>query len=201
MDQVKIGKFIAQMRKEQGLLQRQLAEKLGISDKTVSKWECGKGLPEISLMLPLCDILGISVNELLSGEILSDINYKMKAEENMMGLLKEKEENKKKLKLSFMVGVPATATFVILILLVCIYTDIMSVPLKVMLILFACAIFGIGLYVTMLLDREAGYFVCRHCGERFTPSWGTYMWAPHTLSKRYMKCPRCGKRSNCRREL
>ncbi len=201
MDQVKIGKFIAQMRKEQGLLQRQLAEKLGISDKTVSKWECGKGLPEISLMLPLCDILGISVNELLSGEILSDINYKMKAEENMMGLLKEKEENKKKLKLSFMVGVPATATFVILILLVCIYTDIMSVPLKVMLILFACAIFGIGLYVTMLLDREAGYFVCRHCGESFTPSWGTYMWAPHTLSKRYMKCPSCGKRSNCKREL
>lgn len=201
MDQIKIGKFIAQVRKGQSLTQRQLAEKLGISDKTVSKWECGNGLPEISLMLPLCNALGISVNELLSGEILKDIDYKKKAEENMMSLLKEKEENKKKLKLSFMVGIPATATFIVLILLVCIYTDVMPVPLKVMLVLFACVIFGIGLYVTMQFDREAGYFVCKHCGESFTPSWKNYLWAPHTFSRRYMKCPHCGKRSNCTRIL
>lgn len=201
MDQIKIGRFIAQIRKEKGMTQRQLSEKLGISDKTVSKWECGNGLPEVSLMLPLCDILGISVNELLSGEIIKDIDYKMKAEENMMSLLKEKEENKKKLKLSFLVGVPATATFLVLIMLVSIYADVMSVPLKLMLILFACIIFGIGLYVTMLLDREAGYFVCKHCGESFTPSWGMYLWAPHTLTRRYMKCPHCGKRSNCTRTM
>ena len=67
MDQMRIGKFIAESRKALGLTQRQLAYTLDISDKTVSKWECGKGLPEVSLMLPLCRTLGISVNEMLSG--------------------------------------------------------------------------------------------------------------------------------------
>ena len=93
MDQIKIGAFIAALRKEQGLTQRQLAEELNISDKTVSKWETGKGLPEVSLMLPLCERLGISVNELLSGERLEQENYEQKAEENMLNLM---IDNKKK---------------------------------------------------------------------------------------------------------
>ena len=68
MDQLKTGKFIAEMRKSKGLTQKQLADALLISDKTVSKWECGNGLPEVSLMLPLCEILGITVNELITGK-------------------------------------------------------------------------------------------------------------------------------------
>lgn len=88
MDQIKIGQFIAKMRKEKNYTQRQLADILGISDKTVSKWETGNGLPEVSLMMPLCETLNISVNELLSGERLVDTDYKNKAEENMMNLLK-----------------------------------------------------------------------------------------------------------------
>ena len=67
MNQIQIGKFIAATRKENGLTQRQLAQRLSISDKTVSKWECGKGLPEVSLLLPLCGQLHITVNDLLSG--------------------------------------------------------------------------------------------------------------------------------------
>ena len=67
MDQAKTGRFIAARRKELGLTQRQLAEQLSISDKTVSKWECGGGLPEVGLMLPLCGALGVTVNELLAG--------------------------------------------------------------------------------------------------------------------------------------
>ena len=78
MNQIQIGRFIAASRKAQGLTQRQLADKLGISDKTVSKWECGKGLPEVSLMLPLCASLGITVNDLLSGERVSGTNYQKK---------------------------------------------------------------------------------------------------------------------------
>ena len=98
MDQIKIGKFIADIRKELHLTQKQLAEELNISDKTVSKWECGKGMPEVSLMLPLCNALKINVNELLSGEKLSDNNYHEKAEENVMNLIREKEESKKKIR-------------------------------------------------------------------------------------------------------
>jgi Predicted transcriptional regulators len=87
MDQIKIGRFLAACRKEKDLTQRQLAEILHVSDKTVSKWETGKGLPEAQLMLPLCEALGISVNELLSGERLTETEYQRKAEENMVNLV------------------------------------------------------------------------------------------------------------------
>ena len=105
MDQVRIGRFIAEMRKTQNLTQRQLAERLSISDKTISKWECGKGLPEVSLMLPLCEALHITVNDLLSGEQLSDRDYRERAEQNMVDLIKENEENKKRMILSIICGV------------------------------------------------------------------------------------------------
>ena len=75
MDQVKTGQFIKTMRKEKNFTQREIAERLNISEKTVSKWETGNGLPEVSLMLPLCELLGISVNELLSGERLDERRY------------------------------------------------------------------------------------------------------------------------------
>ena len=95
MDQVKIGRFIAEMRKQQNLTQREFADILNISDKTVSKWECGNGMPELSLMLPICKIFQINLNELFSGEKLTDTDYKQKAEENLMKLVKEAEEMKK----------------------------------------------------------------------------------------------------------
>ena len=97
MDQVKIGQFIKTTRKEKGLTQREVAEILGISEKTVSKWETGNGLPEVSLMLPLCELLAISVNELLSGERLDEKLYFEKAEQNIMSLMEEKAQEKKKL--------------------------------------------------------------------------------------------------------
>ncbi|MDD4370223.1 MAG: helix-turn-helix transcriptional regulator, partial [Anaerostipes sp.] len=105
MDQIKIGKFIAKSRKSRNFTQKQLAETLSISDKTISKWECGKGLPEVSLMLPLCASLDITVNDLLSGEKVSLTDYQRKAEGNMMNLMKENEENRKIFILSIMVGV------------------------------------------------------------------------------------------------
>lgn len=95
MDQKKIGKFILEMRKTKGLTQRELAEKIGISDKTISKWECGNSMPDISYLEQLCSALGISVNELLSGEHLSQESYSEKAEENIMALMKENESNRK----------------------------------------------------------------------------------------------------------
>ena len=95
MNQVKIGRFIAEMRKQQNLTQREFADILGISDKTISKWECGNGMPELSFMQPICTILKIDLNELFSGEKLTDADYKKKAEENMMTLIKEAEKMRK----------------------------------------------------------------------------------------------------------
>lgn len=95
MNQEEIGKFIAELRKEQGLTQQQLADTLGVSNKTISKWECGNGMPELSLILPLCETLGISINELLSGERLTADGYSKRAEENIVSLIQEKESLKR----------------------------------------------------------------------------------------------------------
>ena len=104
MDQIKIGKFIAEERKVKKYTQRELADRIGISDKTISKWERGNGFPEVSLLLPLCNELDITVNELLSGERLQEEDYKKKAEENMVNLVKEAQESKKKIVLSAVVA-------------------------------------------------------------------------------------------------
>ena len=103
MDQEKIGKFILEMRKQKGLTQKELAEKIGISDKTISKWECGNSMPDISYLDALCNSLTITVNELLSGECLTTESYSEKAEENIMALMKEsnKKEGKGKMFLGF----------------------------------------------------------------------------------------------------
>lgn len=93
LNQEKIGKFIAERRKEKELTQKQLAEQLSVSDKAVSKWETGRSMPDNSILFELCKILDINVNELLSGEKLSDDNYHGKAEENMMTLMKEKQKD------------------------------------------------------------------------------------------------------------
>ncbi len=104
MDQIKIGRFIAEERKVKKYTQRELADKLGISDKTISKWERGNGFPEVSLLLPLCNELEINVNELLSGKRLQEVNYKKKAEENMVNLVKETQESRKKIVMSALVA-------------------------------------------------------------------------------------------------
>ena len=101
MDQKQTGKFIAEMRRERGLTQKELADRLRISDKTVSKWECGGGFPEVSLILPLCDELGVTANELLSGKRLTDTEYKKNAEENIVRLMEEKKDIKRKILLWF----------------------------------------------------------------------------------------------------
>ena len=195
MDQVKIGKFISDERKAKGYTQKQLSELLGISDKTISKWECGNGFPEASLLLPLCNELEITVNELLTGERISQQNYKKKAEENMVNMIREKEENKQKILLTTMIGVISTITFVTLLLVVCFYTDVIILPIKIVLMMIAISVFGVGLYVAMWGDRKIGYFKCRNCNELFTPTFMQYTMGMHIVSTRYLKCPHCKTRT------
>lgn len=201
VDQVKIGKFISEQRKQEKYTQRQLADILGISDKTVSKWECGNGFPEVSLLLPLCNELKISVNELLSGEKLSEVDYKKKAEENMVNIIQEKEDNKKKMQLTVLIGVIAIISFVTILLVVCMYTDVMSISVKLILIAIACLIFGIGMYAAMQGERTIGYFKCKECEDVFIPDFMAYTMGIHILSTRRLKCPHCGKKSWCRKIL
>ena len=201
MNQVKIGKFISDERKAKGYTQKQLSELLGISDKTISKWERGNGFPEASLLLPLCNELEITVNELLTGERISKQSYKEKAEENMVNLIKEKEENKQKILLTTIIGVISTITFVTLLLVVCFYTDVITLPIKIVLMIIAISVFGIGLYVAMWGDRKIGYFKCGNCNELFTPTFMQYTMGMHIVSTRYLKCPHCKTRTWCRKVM
>lgn len=199
MDQIKIGQFIAQKRKEAGFTQRQLADILNISDKTVSKWERGNGLPEVSLMLPLCKALQINVNELLSGEDLTDANYKQKAEENMMDFAREREESKKKIILAAVVSVMALVAGFTLMLLT--KKLEMAQWLRIVLIVIALLEIICGIGVACALDLNAGTYECRKCGKRFVPTAGAYVNAPHTITTRRLKCPHCGKVSYCKKRL
>ncbi|MGN0820103.1 MAG: helix-turn-helix domain-containing protein [Christensenellaceae bacterium] len=199
MDQLKTGKFIAQCRKEKGLTQRQLAERLGISDKAVSKWECGNGLPEVSLMMPLCNIFGISVNELLSGEKLEVSEYKTRAEVNLMELITEKQENKKKIIISCVVCALTIVSAVTLIMVAS--TCLLLTWIRVALIAVAILEIAGGVVVACLLDQNAGYFECRHCNTRFIPSTKEYVRGLHGVTWRRLKCPHCGKVSNCKKRL
>ena len=97
MDQIKIGRFIAKKRKEQKMTQIQIAEKLGITDRAVSKWETGKSLPDASIMLELCSLLGITVNDLLCGEVVSMKNYNETAEKTLLEIVRQKEQADKRL--------------------------------------------------------------------------------------------------------
>lgn len=199
MEQVKIGKFIQTMRKEQSLTQRDLAEKLNISDKTVSKWETGNGLPEVSLMLPLCKLLNISVNELLSGEKLDEKQYYKKAEENIMDLLKEKAEAKKKIIMSVLILLIAMLAGFTLIVIAALLD--MEIWLRVLLIVIAVIVMVVAAGIASVLDRDAGVYKCPNCGEKFVPTMKSYLSSTHFGSTRRLKCPNCGKRSYCKRHL
>ena len=199
MDQVKIGQFIKTMRKEKNLTQREIADRLNISEKTVSKWETGNGLPEVSSMLPLCELLEISVNELLSGEKLDEKRYFDKAEQNIMSLMEGKAEAKKKLIIAVIVAVITSLAGLTIVLLAGLLE--MKTWLRVLLFVIAFVIIGAGIGIACVLERGAGVYECKHCGERFVSTMKAYLFAPHTPTTRQLKCPKCGKKSFCKKRL
>lgn len=199
MEQIKIGKLIAKMRREKNMTQRQLADALSISDKTVSKWECGKGLPEVSLMLPLCEVLQITVNDLLTGERVSEGDYRKKAEENMMNLMKENEENKKHMVLSVICGV-ITVIAVCSLVVIASFIEMPTIA-RIGVIVFALATAIAGIGAAAVLEVRAGYYECPHCKELFVPTMGGYVKGYHTLTKRKLTCPKCGKSGLCKHRI
>ena len=199
MDQIKIGKFIAEERKAKKYTQRELADKLSISDKTISKWERGNGFPEVSLLLPLCNELEITVNELLSGERLQAMDYKKKAKKNMVNLVKEAQESKKKIIMSAMVGVLVIVAAVPLFVVAGMFE--MQVWTRVLLMGIGFVIMVMGIAIACVLDREAGAFECPECHNRFVPDMKSYIMGTHTITKRKLVCPHCGAHKYCKKVL
>lgn len=199
MDQIKIGQFIAQMRKEKGLTQRQLADELLISDRTISKWETGKGLPEVSLMMPLCESLGINVNELLSGERLSDDEYKKKAEENIVNILGEKQTNIKRLLTSSGIFIITDIAVGMNFSAVCLVNS--DTVTAAMFFISSIITIVLGIALGSIIDRKAGYFECTKCHTVFTPSGKTYLKGCITITpfSAHFDCPHCKKVTHCKR--
>lgn len=194
MDQLKIGKFIAQRRKMVNLTQAQLAEKLNITDRAVSKWERGIAMPDSSIMLSLCGILGITVNDLLSGELVEMDDYNKKLESNLLDMIKQKEKADKRL-LSAEVFIGLTAT-VILFALVFVAAFVQMEPwLKTFLIVLGFILFLAGCFYALRIEQVAGYYECRKCGHKYIPSYKAVAMAPHMGRTRKMRCPECGKKS------
>ena len=194
MDQVKIGKFIADCRKKTNLTQMQLAEKLNITDRAISKWETGKSLPDSSIMLELCDILGISVNDLLCGEIVTMANYNKELENNLLEIIKQKEQADKRL-LSIEVFIGITAIIVLFALIFVAAFIQMETWLRISLIVFGFILFWAGCFYALRIEQVAGYYECAHCKHRHVPTYKAVNMAMHMGRTRYMRCPQCGKKS------
>lgn len=194
MDVIKIGKFIADRRKKQNLTQMELAEKLNITDRAVSKWECGKSLPDASVMLELCKVLEISVNELLTGENLEMKDYNEQAEKNLIEMKKQKEHaDKRLLTAEIWLGLFAA----LFLLAVVVSAGIAEIPewAKVLIIIGGLIVFLIVCFFLLKIEQVAGYYECQHCHHRYVPTYKQVNLAMHVGRTRYMKCPNCGKKS------
>ena len=194
MDQIKIGKFIAECRKNNNLTQMQLAEKLNITDRAISKWENGKAMPDSSIMLELCSELKISVNELLSGEVLEMNNYNERIEQNLIEMIKQKElSDKRLLTMEIVIGVLASLVLFILIFIASFVE--MTDWLRIILIITGLVPFIIGMLFAIRIEQTAGYYECQKCHHKYIPTYSSVLWAMHMNRTRYMKCPKCNQRS------
>ena len=194
MDQIKIGKFISECRKKNNLTQMQLAEKLNITDRAISKWENGKAMPDSSIMLDLCDELKISVNELLSGEMIEMNNYNEKAEQNLLEMKKQKEESDKRLlAMEIVIGLLVSIVFFALVFIASFVK--MEDWLRILLIITGFIPFIIMIPFAIRIEQTAGYYECQKCHYKYIPTYSSVFWAMHINRTRYMKCPKCNEKS------
>ncbi|MDE5994480.1 MAG: helix-turn-helix domain-containing protein [Oscillospiraceae bacterium] len=200
MNQAKIGMFISNLRKEKGLTQAALAEMLSITDRAVSKWERGLSLPDSSIMLPLCEILGINVNELLTGERINMENYNKKSDELLIEMTRMKEQRDKELLfVEIFLGITISIVMGACIMIAALVN--MSTAWRIVLITIGIILFAIGILYCLRIEQIAGYYECQKCHHKFIPTFNQVLFAMHVNRTRYMKCPKCHKKSWCRKKI
>ena len=200
MDQLKIGKFIAECRKQKQLTQLQLADKLGITDKAISKWERGIAMPDTSIMLELCDILCISVNELLNGERINMENSNEKNEQLLLDMAKELETKNKIIWSSMWAIMIVSMTA----LIAGIFIAAFLIPegiWQLVTIIGICIVFLIPCFYALKLEVSVGAYKCKNCGHEIVPTYKEVLMAKHRGFTRHLMCPKCNKRTWCKKIL
>ncbi|MBR7056804.1 MAG: helix-turn-helix transcriptional regulator [Oscillospiraceae bacterium] len=202
MDQNQIGKFIASERKERQLTQQQLAERLGISNKTVSKWECGNGFPDVSLMQALCKELDLDVSELLAGKRLESAALKKQAEENLLTQIRLQQQTKRS-KIRFLYCTVAfnAVAMSIVIYVVAKFTDVLPDNIKGILIVFFGWMLGLSIFAALIQERKNAMYKCPKCETSFQPSAIGFLLSPKKMNNRWLKCPHCHKFVRCSRHF
>ena len=198
MDQVRTEKFLKELRTERGWTQSRLAGQLGVSEKMVSKWETGRGLPEVSLMLPVCEALGITVNELLAGERLSAEAYRERAEERLL-LTCDRTNPKTKV----IICNAACWVSVVVWLVIIFIAAFCDLPVWARITVIVCAFLGITAVIAPILVVAVNteIYTCPKCRTKFVPTLSAFLLSPHTTKKRRLKCPHCGQKSWCESSL
>lgn len=194
MDQIKIGKFISCMRKKKNITQIELAEKLNITDRAISKWENGICLPDANNIPDLCKILDITINDLFSGEIVDMKDNERKLEENLLEITRIKEQRDKELlSMEIFIGV-----IISIIMFTCIFVAAfanMQDWLRIVLIIVGIIPFGIGIFYTIRIEQIAGYYECSCCHYKYVPSYRSVLFSMHLNRTRKMQCPKCNKKT------
>ena len=194
MDQIKIGKFIQEKRKEKNITQQELAEILNITDRAISKWENGKCMPDVGIMQELCEILNITINDLFSGEVVNMKDTEKKLEENLLEMTKLKEEKDRQLlSLEIFIGVISSVILVGSVLLVG-WLELSKLPATII-ITISSILFAIGMGLALRIEQTAGYYECKNCHHKYVPTYQNILWAQHICRTRKMKCPKCGKKA------
>lgn len=200
MDMQKIGNFLAELRKDNNLTQEELGEQIGVTNKTISRYENGNYLPPVEILQMLSKLYNVSISEILSGKRLDDEQYKENAEEYIVAdLIKKRKEAKKRLAISIVVACLSILSGIVIILL----GALLSAPiwLRISCILFSLIIITLGIGVCCALTVDAGVYECPNCGEKFVPSMKDFISGAHTFTKRKLKCPKCGGKSYCKKKL
>ena len=200
MDQIKIGKFITECRKKKNLTQAQLAENLNITDRAISKWETGKSMPDFDIMLKLCEILEISVNELLCGEMINMEQKDEQLNELILQMAKNEERYHKRLRHSAYVII-ATSMVALVCLITLISLLIPECGFQYFMIIVAIIIFIIPCIIAFKFKVETGYYECKNCQHMFVPNYKEIALLMQTPSRRFLKCPECGKWTWCMKIL
>ena len=197
MNQEKIGKFIAKVRKEKNMTQQELAKKLNITDRAISHWENGRSMPDAGIMLELCKLLDINVNELLSAKKIIKESYNEQAEENLLEMRREIESKNKKI---LILNRIITFLGVVIYLLIVLSTILIEMPMEIRNTIMALALVMLLLFGVYNLNiiRKTGYYECQECKHQYIPTFNQMFFGMSGITKVgiwRMKCPNCNKKS------